>query len=140
MWRIVLLLLIGINCFGQTLDSIKHVEVISEIQDSMVLLNKEDVDKINSTYEEKRRLDTLSSIRREIIDSLSVVNLKLESICNEQKVIISNSEQIQLELKHANEILQGSYETEKKKRQRDNIIWPSTTGAAVICLLLILLI
>ena len=140
MWRIILLLFIGINCFGQSLDSVKHIEIVSEVKDSMVLLNKQDVDKINSTYEEKRRLDTLSTVRREIIDSLSVENSKLELICSEQKAIISNSEQIQSELKQTNEILQGSYEKEKKKRQRDNIVWPATTGTAIICLLLILLI
>ena len=40
----------SICTYGQFLPGVKHIEVVSEIEDSMILLNKPDVDKINKTY------------------------------------------------------------------------------------------
>lgn len=42
-----LLLLLTIPIYGQVIEGVKHIEIVSEIQDTMALLNKPDIDKIN---------------------------------------------------------------------------------------------
>ena len=56
--------------YGQFLPGVKHIEVVSEIQDSMVLLNKPDVDKINKMYFEKEKLDSLNVYNEKTIELL----------------------------------------------------------------------
>ena len=47
---IIIFSLISVNCFCQSLDSIKHIEIISEIRDSMALINKDDIDKTTDDF------------------------------------------------------------------------------------------
>ena len=49
-WITIILIFISLNCFSQNISQIKHLETISEITDTMALINKQDIDKINRTY------------------------------------------------------------------------------------------
>ena len=92
-WVIVFFLLIP-SILNAQIDSIKHVEVVSEIQDSMVLLQKSDVDKINKTFFEKNQLDSLNTLNEKIIFNLEQVNSTLDSIIVNQQLIIENHTEI----------------------------------------------
>ena len=86
------------SCFGQDLTHIKHIELISEVKDTMIMINKEDADKINKTYFLKNQLDT-------IISELKVKSLKQENIIKEQQEIVNNYKKIVKEQKDQNEKL-----------------------------------
>lgn len=102
-----ILLFFSINVHGQFLPGVKHIEVVSEIEDSMVLLNKPDVDKINKTYFEKNKLDSLNTYNEKTISLL------------EQKIEIQDSILINNQFLLDNEIAMNTY---LKKNIEDNTI------------------
>ena len=116
----ILFILITFSGFCQSIDSIKHIEIISEIQDSMALINKCDIDKINQTFYELKISDSLNVINDSIINNLQVQNYKLDSILNSQKTIIYNSDIIrnELVLNHLSEIDYYKKELEKSNNKR----------------------
>lgn len=136
----VLFSLITINGFCQSLDSIKHIEIISEIQDSMALINKTDIDKINKTFYELKLADSLNVINDSIINSLYVKNHVLDSILQTQKVMIENEKSINdhLVIEHSSEI--NYYKKELKKSNNRKIAWQSTTGVSLLAIILILIL
>jgi hypothetical protein len=111
-----------INGFGQSLDSIKHIEIVSEIQDSMALLNKADIDLINKTFYDLEQSKKLNQINDSIIELLVIKNVNLDSILQTQKVIIENEKLIknQLSIEHENEITH--YKRELKKSNNKKIV------------------
>ena len=40
----ILFLFFSILGYGQTIEGVKHIEIVSEIQDTMALLNKKDIE------------------------------------------------------------------------------------------------
>ena len=58
-WITIILIFISLNCFSQNISQIKHLETISEITDTMALINKQDIDKINRTYFIKKKREYL---------------------------------------------------------------------------------
>lgn len=137
---VVLFSLISFVGFSQSLDSIKHIEIISEIQDSMALINKSDIDKINQTFYKLEVVNSLNNINDSIINNLLIKNKYLDSIIIDQKNIILNQEKIhnQLVLDHSNEIT--FYKKELKKSNCNKIVWQSTTGLSLIAIILIILL
>lgn len=137
---IILFSLITISGFSQSLDSIKHIEIISEIQDSMALINKSDIDKINKTYYELEIADSLNVINDSIINQLTVYNHKMDSIIQNQKVVIENENVIKNQLleDYSSEI--KYYEKELKKSTNQKIAWQSTTGLSILAIILIILL
>lgn len=129
-----LLLLMSISLFAQKLDQIKHIEIVSEIQDSMALINKEDIEKINKTFYEKRQLDSLTFINDSIILHLSQLNEKLDSVALSQLKVIQNDKIIIKQLKSDTTELRR-----KLTRAHKIIFWESTTGAIVILILCLLI-
>ena len=119
---IIIFSVITLNCFSQSLDSIKHIEVISEIQDSMALINKTDIDKINQTFYELEVANDLNQVNDSIINVLINQNHNLDSITKIQNVIISNDQQIhsQLILDHTSEI--DFYKKELKKSNNKSVV------------------
>ena len=88
----IISLLIPIICFSQLPDSVKHVEIVSEIQDTMLLINKPDADIINTVFYRYNILDSLNVVNETIISKLSDKNEKLESIVSEQDTILTNKD------------------------------------------------
>ena len=112
------------SCFGQDLTHIKHIELISEVKDTMIMINKEDADKINKTYFLKNQL--------------KVKSLKQENIIKEQQEIVDNYKKIVKEQKDQNEKLIKDYDNSLKKSQRKKAIWQGIgVGEAIGIILLI---
>ena len=101
---------------------VKHVEVISEIQDTMALINKDDINKINKVFYERNVLDSLRVVDSCIIENQSSIIEQYEIVISE-----SNSEIVELEKK-------------QKKDKNSKIAWQSISGtlAAVVLVLLLL--
>ena len=137
---ILIFSLISLSNYCQSLDSIKHIEIISEIQDSMALLNKQDIDKINEVFYDLRIADSLNTINESIISNLLVKNNKLDSIMRSQKVIIENESLIrnQIILNHNSEI--DFYKKELRKANNKKIVWQSTTGISLLAIILIIVL
>ena len=117
----ILFILITFSGFCQSIDSIKYIEIVSEIQDSMALINKHDIDKINQTFYELKISDSLNVINDSIINNLQVQNYKLDSILTSQKIIIDNADMIrdELILDHSSEI---DYYKKELKRSNSRMI------------------
>ena len=64
----ILFLFFSILGYGQTIEGVKHIEIVSEIQDTMALLNKKDIDKINQVFFEREKLDSLNRANEELIN------------------------------------------------------------------------
>lgn len=126
--------------FGQSLDSIKHIEIISEVQDSMALINKEDIDKINQTFHELRVSNRVNEINDSIINVLSIQTQQLDSILRSQKIVIENEKLIrdQLVTQHSYEV--DFYKKELKKSNNKRIVWQTTTGLSLLSVILLILL
>lgn len=85
-------LFVGLDLCAQIPDSVKHIEIISEISDTMFLLNKPDVDIINTTFYKLDCADSLNAVNDAIIAGMSAENLKLESVISEQKSVLQNKD------------------------------------------------
>lgn len=136
-WIISLLLFISINSFAQ---EIKHIEIVSEVQDSMALLNRQDIDSINKMFHECAILDSLNVVNEEIISNLIEKNSVLDSILLEQRAVIVNDSIIMYQNKLSYEEEVNYYKKEVRKQSNRKIFYQSTTGISLLALLLILLI
>lgn len=88
----------------------------------MIMINKEDADKINKTYFLKNQLDTINCLNEKIISELKVKSLKQENIIKEQQEIVNNYKKIVKEQKDQNEKLIKDYDNSLKKSQRKKAI------------------
>lgn len=134
-----LFLCFSLNGFAQTIQGVKHIEIVSEIQDTMVLLNKPDIDKINRTYFEKNKIDSLNHINEEIIKLYIQKDISLVNIIDLKDSIIKDKDQLISETKTS---LEGKYEAQKqetKKMRTKKIIWQSISLAEIGIFLLIIL-
>lgn len=104
------------------MDSIKHVEIISDVKDSMALINKNDIDKINKTFYELEVLSELNEINDSIINTLIVKNNKLDSIVVHQKAIIANEQCIKTQLIENHSFEVNHYKKELKKSNNKKIV------------------
>lgn len=93
------LMFCSICTYGQFLPGVKHIEIVSEIEDSMVLLNKPDVDKINKTYFEKSKLDSLNVHKDQIINILEDKIYVQDSIIIYKNSLLENEITINAHLK-----------------------------------------
>lgn len=107
------------NC--QFLPGVKHIEIVSDIQDSMVLLNKPDIDKINKTYFEKRKLDSLNTYLNESVDLLNNQVTIQDSIISNQEIIILNDSDIKAQLLKNIEDTTTQYEKQLKKNNLQKV-------------------
>lgn len=131
---ISIILFIPYFLFGQSLDQIKHIEIVSEIKDSMALINKIDIEKINKTFYEKRQLDSLNAINDSIICRLNQINHKLDSIAISQLRVMQNDRMI------INKLKSDTIELRKKlTKAHKAIFWESTIGTVIIVVLCLLI-
>lgn len=136
-WITIILIFISLNCFGQNISQIKHLEAISEITDTMVLINKQDIDKINRTYFIKNKLDSLNCLNEAIIRELNAKVAAQDSIIFNQLGIISNKDHIILEHKNKHDELIANNLKQLKKEQRKSRIFKifSASELAIIAIL-----
>lgn len=108
-------LFVSIQGYGQVIDGVKHIEIVSEICDTMALINKNDVDKINRTYFEKNRLDSLNKINEDIIRLYEKKYLSLSNISDIKDDIIKDKDLLISETKSA---LDAKYEAQKEETEK----------------------
>lgn len=136
-WITIILIFISLNCFSQNISQIKHLETISEITDTMALINKQDIDKINRTYFIKNKLDSLNCLNEAIIKELNAKIAIQDSIIFNQLGIISNKDYIILEYKNKHDELIANNLKQIKKEQRKSRIFKifSASELAIIAIL-----
>ena len=88
----------------------------------MALINKSDIDKINQVFHELECANALNEINDSIIDTLVIQTHYLDSILQNQKVIIENEKLIndQLILDHSVEI--NHYDKELRRTKNEKIM------------------
>lgn len=137
LWIVLIISLFSLSSYAQ------HIELVSEPTDSMALISKEDIDIINSVFNERNILDSLNTINDSIISNLELVRLQYLNIIKDQKVIIQNDSLIidkqKLLLNEREKILQ-KYQKDIKNQKTQKTIWMSTSGGLAIALLIVLLI
>lgn len=131
----------GLN--AQSIDSLKHVVVVTEMQDSMALINNDDINIINKMFHEKAVLDSLHKVDGTLIRNLDLVRIEQDKIIKNQRAIIQNDSiikrQYSLAIDEKNKMIQDN-EKALKSQKTQKTIWQSTTGALAIVLLVVLLI
>lgn len=129
--------------YAQSLDSLKHVVVVTELQDTMALINNDDINIINKVFYERNILDSLNSVNDSLIRKLNLVRINQDNIIQKQKAVIQNDSLIKIQYKLAiddrNKIIQDNQKAIKNQKNQ-KVIWQSTTGALAIALLVVLLI
>lgn len=144
----ILALIIGfIICFtklnAQPLDSLKHVVVVTELQDSMALINNDDINIINKTFYERDLLDSINSVNDTLIKNLNLVRINQDSLIKKQAIIIQNDSLIKIKYRSIvndkNKIIKDNQEAIKNQKNQKRT-WQSATGALTVALLVILLI
>lgn len=127
--------MINFHCFGQT-----HVEYISEKTDSMALINKTDVDKINKVFAERNVLDSLNNINEKIISNLEINKEIQNSIIESQALAIKHGNELVKELENRNTKNVEKYSKELKKERNKAISFEALTGAGIIAIILLILL
>ena len=129
--------------YAQSLDSLKHVVVVTELQDTMALINNNDINIINKVFYERNLLDSLNSVNDSLIRKLDLVRINQDNIIKKQKAVIQNDSlmkiQYRLTIDDKNKTIQDNQKAIKNQKNQ-KIVWQSTTGALAIALLVVLLI
>lgn len=120
-------LIIGfIICFtglnAQSLDSLKHITIVTELQDSMALINNDDINIINKVFYERDLLDSLNSVNDSLIRKLDLVRINQDNIIRKQKAVIQNDSLIKIQYKLAiddrNKIIQDNRKAIKNQKNQ----------------------
>ena len=106
----------------------------------MVLLNKPDVDKINKTYFEKSKLDSLNVYNEQTINLLENKIFVQDSIINNQKLLLYNEVTINTHLRKNLEDNTTQYEKQLKDERLKKIGWQVGIGVATIGIVLALVL
>lgn len=133
----ILLLFVSIICSAQLPSEIKHVEIVSEVADTMIVLNKTDLDKINTAFYMLDVYDSLNVVSEEMISTLKVINNNLENVIEQQKYVIDNQE-IQIKtINSKNKDVISDLEKQVKRANRWKAFWEGTTGVSVVAVILL---
>ena len=133
----IVFLFISVICSAQLPDEIKHIEIVSEVTDTMIVLNKSDLDKINTAFYMLDVSDSLDVVNEQIISTLKMTNNNLESIIERQKYVISNQETQINTINSKNKDVISDLEKQLKRANRWKVFWESTTGVSVIAVVLL---
>lgn len=110
----------GLN--AQSLDSLKHVVIVTELQDSMALINNNDVNIINKVFYERDLLDSLNSVNDSLIRKLDLVRINQDNIIRKQKAVIQNDSlikiQYQLAIDDRNKTIQDNQKAIKNQKNQ----------------------
>jgi hypothetical protein len=130
----------SVSAHCQFISGVKHIEIVSKIQDSMVLLNKPDVDKINKTYFEKSKLDSLNVYKDQTINLLENKISVQDSIINNQKLLLDNEIAINTHLRKNLEDNTTQYEKQLKRERSGKIAWQVGVGVTAVGVILALVL
>lgn len=132
------MLLCSISTYAQWLPNVEYIEVISEVEDSMILINKLDAEKINKICFEKNKLDSVVLYQDSTIFLLENKISVQDSIITKTQFVLNNEVEINRYLtKHIKEE-RFQYEQLLRKEKWKKIGWQVATGAAVIGIILAL--
>lgn len=134
-----LLLLLTIPIYGQVIEGVKHIEIVSEIQDTMALLNKPDIDKINWVFFERNKLDSLNKVNEELVMAYQAKCLQLLQISDLKDGIIKDKDFLINETKDALEAKYEDQKLETKKMKNKKLIWQGISIAEIAIFLIIIL-
>ena len=118
----LLLFLLVVPMYGQVIEGVKHIEIVSEIQDTMALLNKKDIDKINQVFFEREKLDSLNRANEELISLYQAKCLSLLNISSLKDDIIKDKDLLIDETKDALEAKYEDQKLETKKMKNKKLI------------------
>lgn len=118
----LLLFLLVVPMYGQVIERVKHIEIVSEIQDTMALLNKKDIDKINQVFFEREKLDSLNRANEELISLYQAKCLSLLNISSLKDDIIKDKDLLIDETKDALEAKYEDQKLETKKMRNKKLI------------------
>lgn len=135
----LLLFLLVVPMYGQVIERVKHIEIVSEIQDTMALLNKKDIDKINQVFFEREKLDSLNRANEELISLYQVKCLSLLNISSLKDDIIKDKDLLIDETKDALEAKYEDQKLETKKMKNKKLIWQGISIAEIAIFLIIVL-
>lgn len=140
---LLICLLFAINVNAQDLDSVKHVIVVTKLQDTMALINKNDINKINKAFYEKDILDSLNKLNDSIIYNLNNAIQKRDTLLvNYQLIKYTDS---LIKIKYQAELQQQmqlatSAQKEIIKQKTQKYVWEGISGGLTLALLLVLFI
>ena len=135
----LLLFLLVVPMYGQVIERVKHIEIVSEIQDTMALLNKKDIDKINQVFFEREKLDSLNRANEELISLYQAKCLSLLNISSLKDDIIKDKDLLIDETKDALEAKYEDQKLETKKMKNKKLIWQGISIAEIAIFLIIIL-
>lgn len=135
----LLLFLLVVPMYGQVIEGVKHIEIVSEIQDTMALLNKKDIDKINQVFFEREKLDSLNRANEELISLYQTKCLSLLNISSLKDDIIKDKDLLIDETKDALEAKYEDQKLETKKMKNKKLIWQGISIAEIAIFLIIVL-
>lgn len=135
----LLLFLLVVPMYGQVIEGVKHIEIVSEIQDTMALLNKKDIDKINQVFFEREKLDSLNRTNEELISLYQAKCLSLLNINSLKDDIIKDKDLLIDETKDALEAKYEDQKLETKKMKNKKLIWQGISIAEIAIFLIIVL-
>lgn len=135
----LLLFLLVVPMYGQVIEGVKHIEIVSEIQDTMALLNKKDIDKINQVFFEREKLDSLNRTNEELISLYQVKCLSLLNISSLKDDIIKDKDLLIDETKTSLEAKYEDQKLETKKMRNKKLIWQGISIAEIAIFLIIIL-
>ncbi len=122
-------------CFSQLPDSVKHLEIVSEVKDTMLLINKNDADIINTVFYQHDVLDSLNVVNEQIINGLNTKNSDLENIISEQNIILNNKDTQISNIKQQNKEVISNLEKQVKRANIEKTVWESLTGVGIIAII-----
>ena len=135
----LLLFLLVVPMYGQVIERVKHIEIVSEIQDTMALLNKKDIDKINQVFFEREKLDSLNRANEELISLYQAKCLSLLNISSLKDDIIKDKDLLIDETKTSLEAKYEDQKLETKKMRNKKLIWQGISIAEIAIFLIIIL-
>ena len=135
----LLLFLLVVPMYGQVIEGVKHIEIVSEIQDTMALLNKKDIDKINQVFFEREKLDSLNRTNEELISLYQAKCLSLLNISSLKDDIIKDKDLLIDETKTSLEAKYEDQKLETKKMRNKKLIWQGISIAEIAIFLIIIL-
>ena len=114
----LLLIFLPLIGFAQLPDKVKHVEIASEVVDTMIMINKSDLDKINTAFYRLEVSDSLNVVNDRLIEDLTLTSDKLKDMVESQRIIIENKDILIERINSNNQEIVSDLEKQLKRANR----------------------
>lgn len=138
MKKLIVFLLLFLSIIGYS--QVRHYEYVSEIEDTMVVINKTDLDKINTAFYRVGVLDSLNIVNEIIISELNNKVKTISEIVDSQEIILKNKDEQINNIQLKNKEILSDLEGQLKRTNRKKVFWESTTGLSIIAILFLVII